>query len=228
LLGQIRERFTGGRSVRAIAVSAYAREEDRNRCLEAGFQAHIAKPFDPAELSRVLARVARSEGLLRSREAGGSRVPDLPAEARGPEVLRREEGAGLRVLVVEDDGDAREGLRLLLESWGFRVEEARDGVSAIASATARPPHVAIIDVGLPDMEGYELARRLRTVLGETRMVLIALTGYVGGEDRRRAFDSGFDAFLTKPVDVPKLRTLLNLEPPPPAPLARRGNFAPLE
>ena len=116
-----------------------------------------------------------------------------------------------RVLVVEDNEDAREALRLVLALDGHDVLEAADGPQGIALAVGERPHLALIDVGLPGLDGYEVARRLRTVTG-ARPYLVALTGYGQPEDRVRALASGFDAFMVKPVDPEALRGVLRTLP----------------
>jgi CheY-like chemotaxis protein len=113
------------------------------------------------------------------------------------------------VLIVEDNDDAREALRELLELAGHRVRAERDGPSGIEAARARRPEVVLIDVGLPGIDGYEVARRLRSE-GGPRMTLIAVTGYGLPEDRARARGAGFDEHLVKPVDLAALRRVLAL------------------
>jgi CheY-like chemotaxis protein len=109
---------------------------------------------------------------------------------------------------VEDDRDSREGLRELLEVWGHRVEVAEDGAAGIEKAIAISPSIAIIDIGLPGLDGYAVAQRIREAFGERPIVLIALTGYVDSEDHRRALESGFDAHLAKPINAEKLNSIL--------------------
>jgi len=111
------------------------------------------------------------------------------------------------ILIVEDDGDSRIALRVLLEVWGYRVEEAACGEQAIAIALARQPDLILLDLGLPDLDGYQVAHRLRRVDGY-RPFLIALTGLGLAEDRGRARDAGFDAHLVKPVEPDALQALL--------------------
>jgi CheY-like chemotaxis protein len=111
------------------------------------------------------------------------------------------------VLVVEDLDDARETIGELLQLAGFAVELAADGLAALAVVAVREPQVALVDIGLPGLDGYELARRLRQRLGND-IRLIAMTGYGLAEDRKRALEAGFDHHMVKPVDPPKLMAML--------------------
>jgi CheY-like chemotaxis protein len=104
-----------------------------------------------------------------------------------------------RILVIEDNEDAREILRMQLRLEGHEVHEAADGPSGVAATAAVAPDVVLIDVGLPGLDGYEVARRIRATPEGRHLVLIALTGYGQAEDRRRALAAGFDVHLTKPV-----------------------------
>jgi CheY-like chemotaxis protein len=115
--------------------------------------------------------------------------------------------AGRRILLVEDNADAREALRVLLELEGHSVEAVEDGSRAIEIARAKALDIALVDIGLPGLDGYEVARQLRAP-AHRRLVLIALTGYGQPEDRQRALDAGFDDVLVKPVDPTGLTTLL--------------------
>jgi CheY-like chemotaxis protein len=112
---------------------------------------------------------------------------------------------GHRILVVEDNTDSREMLRQLLEIEGHEVYDAADGHAAIALACQVRPEIALIDLGLPDLNGYELASRLRGEPHLRGMALIALTGYGAPEDRQRSRDAGFWSHLVKPVDPETLR-----------------------
>jgi CheY-like chemotaxis protein/anti-sigma regulatory factor (Ser/Thr protein kinase) len=112
------------------------------------------------------------------------------------------------ILIIEDNDDARESLRLLLESLGHRVIEAGDGQRGLALALHHRPEVALIDLGLPGMDGYEVARALRASPGGKTAVLIAVTGYGQVEDRRRSTEAGFDAHLVKPVSQSLLSSLI--------------------
>jgi signal transduction histidine kinase/CheY-like chemotaxis protein len=105
-----------------------------------------------------------------------------------------------RILVVEDNADTRETLRLLLELGGHQVELAEDGLTGCDAVRAKRPEVALIDLGLPRLDGYAVARHIRGEPGGGKIRLIALTGYGQPDDRRRAAEAGFDACLVKPVD----------------------------
>jgi CheY-like chemotaxis protein len=115
--------------------------------------------------------------------------------------------AGRSILLVEDNADARDALSVLLELEGHVVAVAGEGHHALELVRAQDPDIALVDIGLPGIDGYEVARRVRALDGR-RPVLIALTGYGQPEDRRRASEAGFDDVLVKPVDPTTLTTLL--------------------
>ncbi len=128
------------------------------------------------------------------------RLPLAVEEERSaarPPVSREAPARSLSILLVEDNEDAREALRVVLEQRGQRVRAARDGHEAIAQAGAQLPEVALIDIGLPDMDGYELARTIRSLPGGAAVRLIALTGFSAQPERSTA--AGFDVHLVKPV-----------------------------
>ncbi|HEV3032425.1 MAG TPA: hybrid sensor histidine kinase/response regulator [Polyangia bacterium] len=112
-----------------------------------------------------------------------------------------------RILIVEDGADNRETLQELLESLGHDVHVAIDGVEGVARALAVRPDIALVDIGLPLIDGFEVARRVRAAVG-SEMFLVALTGYGQPEDRARAAAAGFDAHLTKPMDLDVLERML--------------------
>jgi PAS domain S-box-containing protein len=115
---------------------------------------------------------------------------------------------GARVLLVEDNPDTADSMVLLLEMLGHRVDLAPDGASALALAAARVPEVMLVDIGLPDIDGYEVARRVRSDATLACVLLVALTGYGQREDRERAFAAGFDHHFVKPVDPDELNAFL--------------------
>jgi CheY-like chemotaxis protein len=107
-----------------------------------------------------------------------------------------------RILVVEDNDDARDAVRLLLETAGHEVHEASDGRAGLQAALETRPDVALVDLGLPGIDGFELAKRLRAA--GSRIRLVALTGYGQPEDQLRSMEAGFDVHLVKPVDEQRL------------------------
>lgn len=139
---------------------------------------------------------------------------ELPAPAASsPDTTQDapEPAEGRHVLLIEDNADARETLRDLLELWGHRVTVAATGEAGLKQALAIQPELVLVDIGLPDIDGYEIARRLRAEsrAGTRRMCLVALTGYGQPEDRHRALAAGFDAHLVKPLDAEELFRLLD-------------------
>jgi two-component system, sensor histidine kinase len=137
-------------------------------------------------------------------KAGARRKPSPARTAR-----LFQPATALHVLIVEDNEDGRESLRELLELWGHKVSSAASGPEGIEMAFAIRPEVALIDIGLPGLDGNEVARRIRSILDEDEISLIAMTGYGQPEDRRRALQAGFDCYLVKPVDPAVLSRLLS-------------------
>jgi len=134
--------------------------------------------------------------------------PEAPEPTPPPAATAR------RVLVVDDNSDAALSLGRLLEGAGHHVATALDGPSALEIAAEFRPEAAVLDLGLPGMDGFELASRLRRTPGGRAMLLVALTGYGREDDRRRARRAGFDHHMMKPADVVALARLLAGPPPP--------------
>ena len=198
----------------------------------------IFEPFAQVESSRqrsegglglglplVRSLVAMHGGRVEARSEGpgqGSefivRLPLVRPEEKRPVTFRKPTpsvrtvvepaAAGRHVLVVEDNPDGRESLRDLLEIWGYQVSLAADGPEGVDKALSIHPDVALVDIGLPGLDGNEVARRIRSALGSDEISLIAMTGYGQPEDRRRALQAGFDRYLVKPVDPNVLSQLL--------------------
>jgi two-component system, sensor histidine kinase len=103
------------------------------------------------------------------------------------------------VVVIEDNEDIRDSLRTLLTLWGHEVQTAGDGRSGLDLVLASPPDVALVDIGLPGVNGYAVARGIRGALPDRHVRLVAVTGYGQAADRERAFAAGFDAHLLKPI-----------------------------
>jgi CheY-like chemotaxis protein len=129
-----------------------------------------------------------------------------------------------KVLIVDDNVDGAQGLALLLQLRGHRVLLAHDGAAGLEVARAQRPDVVVLDIGLPKLDGYAVARELRRLPGMAGVLLIAATGYGQDEDRRRARDAGFDYHLVKPVD-PNVLSKLLARPGPHAPAAREEHPA---
>ena len=110
----------------------------------------------------------------------------------------------LRILIVDDYAPAADSLSELLQVQGFETRIARDGADALQAAVDFKPALALIDIGLPEMDGYELARRLRATVGLEKLRLVALTGFGQARDLARAEAAGFDAHLLKPVSLEHL------------------------
>lgn len=117
-------------------------------------------------------------------------------------------GPAVRVLVVDDNTDAAQSLAMLLRCQGHEATVAYEGQTALDVAATRKPEVILLDIGLPDMDGFEVCRRLRQQAGLEQAMLVALTGYGQDEDRRRSQEAGFHAHLVKPVEMDQLEALL--------------------
>jgi CheY-like chemotaxis protein len=137
----------------------------------------------------------------------------LPAEASTvaavpPAAVVETQVAQRRILVVDDNVDVTETMVMLLETVGHHTAFAHTGAEALATAAAYQPHVVILDIGLPDQNGYEVARQLRLLPGGAALVLIAATGWGQDADRERARTAGFDLHMTKPIDFGKLQEVI--------------------
>ena len=154
---------------------------------------------------------ARSAGI----DAGSEfivRLPLLPAGASiaapAPRAPVSDAGPSRRVLIVDDNADAAQSMALLARSWGHEVATARDGPEALELAQSFRPETALVDIGLPGMDGYELARRLRQAPEQHSLQLVAMTGYGRSEDQEAARAAGFDVHLVKPAKIEELQQLL--------------------
>src|SRR5262249_52925278 len=147
------------------------------------------------------------------------RLPTCPAPPGPPPdrvlAARPAPGHPRRVLAVDDNVDAVQSLALVLAVQGHDVRTAHDGPAALEQAEAFRPEVVTLDIGRPGMDGHEVARRLRRREGAEGVLIVALTGYGGDEDRRRSREAGIDRHLVKPVDPAILRDVLAPAPRPP-------------
>lgn len=169
-------------------------------------------------LSLVRGLVVLHGGSVAAHSAGPNRgsefIVRLPRGAPAPEVADASHTAsasncaGLKVIVIDDNQDAAETCAMLLQLSGHQVRTAYTGARALELGQAFAPHVLLVDIGLPDISGYELAGRIRAAAWGGAAILIALTGWGQEDDRRRAFDAGFNHHLTKPVAPEVLESLL--------------------
>ena len=158
---------------------------------------------------------ARSDGPGKGAEFT-VRLPQLPSYAAGLSTHRdRGTGAPLQkrsVFVVDDNADAAESMAMLLRTVGHDVRIEHDGLEALKRLTAELPDVVLLDIGLPGIDGYEVARRLREQPGGATVRIYAMTGYGQEEDRRRSLEAGFDGHLVKPVIPSDLFALVDSAP----------------
>jgi two-component system CheB/CheR fusion protein len=161
---------------------------------------------------------ARSDG----KECGSEFLIYLPLAVGAASTAKRPEAephtselSKRSILIVDDNSDAATSLATLLGLMGNTVDVASNGEDALAKVKRHRPEIVLLDIGLPGISGYEIARRLRQLSGSDQMLLIAVTGYGSDDDRRQALVSGFDGHLIKPLDIRDLQELLGrLEPKP--------------
>jgi PAS domain S-box-containing protein len=185
--------------------------EDRMKTSGLGIGLALAKQL--VELHGGTLQV-RSEGAglgsefivsLPLRSAQANRMAgNLDRESAAPKSTR----SGQRVLIVDDNSDAAATLAMLLQMEGHLVTTAADGQRALAAFASSAPQVVLLDIGLPDLDGYEVARRMRASAAGQKVLLLAVTGWGQVEDKQRAVEAGFDDHLTKPVDSAFLSRLL--------------------
>jgi signal transduction histidine kinase len=207
-------RAVGGEAVLTVRDSGIGMPED---LLDNVFEVFVQGPaqLDRSQgglgigLALVRQLVTIHGGTVTAQSAGAGRgstftvrlpLSAMPADARG----KASAAAGTvpqacSVLLIEDNEDSRQTLSAVLALCGHQVHEAGDGTEGVRIALAEKPDVAVVDIGLPGVDGYEVARRLRAAAGDHRIGLIALTGYGQAEDRERALSAGFDMHLSKPV-----------------------------
>ncbi len=139
---------------------------------------------------------------VRLPRVAGPQHAESAQRSKGPNRFKR------RVLIIEDNRDAREMFRIMLELAGHDVLEAEEGVSGLELLRTTHPNVAVVDVGLPGIDGYEIARRFRAEPGSEHVMLVALTGYGTPEARERSRQAGFDHHLIKPVNTEALEEIM--------------------
>jgi PAS domain S-box-containing protein len=193
LIRQIRalEAEQGG-AVPAVALSAYARSEDREQALAAGFQMHLSKPVNPRLVTRAIKTAAGQQQALARGAA---------ARADGSQM----DQAALKVVVIDDAKDLVDMFAVVLREMGHQVDVFYDGPSALRQIAAIQPHVIFSDISMRQMNGYELAKRLREMPELRHTALVAMTGFGQDEDGGHTLRAGFDYHLVKPVLGAQLR-----------------------
>jgi signal transduction histidine kinase len=154
---------------------------------------------------------ARSEGPGKGSEFVVTLPVDPSLSAPASKTVHPPQQGKFDIVLVDDNPDVRETMRELLVAWGHRVEMAQDGASAIDLILRVKPDFAFVDIGLPDMDGYGVAERVRDELGAAETRLIAMTGFGRDADRRQARAAGFDAHLAKPASIDSIKKVLSTE-----------------
>ena len=197
-----------------IALTARALPDDREKCLAAGCDEYATKPFDGERLVALIAQFTQDtspDQLIhrrkdRSQQAASATVPPQRPAGAAAKVNHR------HVLVVDDSRDMCKLMEILLTRRGHTVTSAFGGREALEVARSSPPDVVLMDIGLPGMDGYEVAQLLRQIPAMRDALLIALSGRGEPEARLRSAQAGFDHHLTKPADMDLLERLLEGEP----------------
>jgi PAS domain S-box-containing protein len=168
-------------------------------------------------LSLVKSLVEMHAGSIEARSAGSGKGSEflvrLPLSTRALEDApvpsdEKQPGAARKILVVDDNRDSADSTAILLSLQGHDVRRAYDGQAALEEAEAFQPHLVLLDIGLPKLDGYEVGRRLRGQPWGKGCMLVAMTGWGQDEDKLRALQSGFDRHMTKPVDIVQLSEVL--------------------
>ena len=155
---------------------------------------------------------------LRQKKSVEHRTAEVAPQMRSPEHTRDAVaamgGIGCRILVVDDDPDGADSLAALLTLIGHDTVVANDGLAALVLADTFRPDVVVLDLGMPGIDGFEVAERLRRTPMGPGLLLIAATGWGHPEDRRRSLAAGFDHHLAKPVDLHQLAEIIASKPQP--------------
>jgi CheY-like chemotaxis protein len=174
-----------------IAVTGWGQEQDRLDAAAAGFDHHFVKPVRPAEIASCWQRLKQRRGLT-------------------PPSVKRIAPRTKRILVVDDHPDVADSIASVLRYLGADVGTAYDGPSALRTIAEFQPSIVFIDISMPGMDGYEVARTLRASPENADLSLIAITGWNSSEKLEQMREAGFDHSLTKPTDLHALEELLRV------------------
>jgi len=231
----VKDGYTTARELRArgfkqpiIAVTAHAMQGDRQRCLEVGCNDYTPKPLEPRRLLELIAHYCRkpvrrgaasaTEPFMSERtfELVPHQVPGLSAappsqprrqnneESSGPKAP----GSSRRVLLVDDSTDACLAQSMLLKMLGYEVQTASSGRDALAVYDRFKPDIVLLDLGMPEMSGFDVVRQLRGKPGGDHSLYIALSGRCEAEDRAKAREAGFHRYAVKPVELADLEKMI--------------------
>ena len=172
-------------------------------------------------LTLVKTLVELHEGTVSARSAGNGigtefvvclPLPAEPLTPAAPPIVERTEPAARRILIVDDNQDSAASLALLLEMAGHTIHVAHDGLDAVEMAAREQPDLVLLDLGLPRLNGYDAARRIRALPSGRSVVIVAVTGWGQDSDRQKTVEAGFDVHLVKPVDPDALMKLIAAHP----------------
>ncbi|HEV7998637.1 MAG TPA: response regulator [Planctomycetaceae bacterium] len=234
----VKDGYTTARELRArgfnkpiIAVTAHAMQGDRQRCLEVGCNDYTPKPLEPRRLLELVAHYYRKSAKPGAASATEPPMSDrtfelrpspstAPSTERSPaEKLRQPDApagtkvsSGRRVLLVDDSPDACMAQSLLLKMRGYEVQSATSGRDALAVYDRFQPDIVLMDLGMPEMSGYDVCRELRGKPGGDQPLFIALSGRGEEEDRTKAREAGFHRYAVKPVDLADLEQMFGHAP----------------
>jgi two-component system CheB/CheR fusion protein len=190
-----------------VALTASAMKGDEQRCLAVGCDEYLSKPVDRLRLLYLLARGKSASGARARTEA----APDSPrasSAAANPAASPVVASYRRRVLVVDDNADAAELLAMVLDGHEIEVTTASSGAEAVERARSTRPEVVVLDLGLPDMDGYAVLEHLQALEHLRGARYIALTGRSSQEDRQRMREAGFHHQLVKPAEIEQLLELI--------------------